>query len=214
MTETVPPATMSILSGTLAFLRGVLTTDETEADVAVAPKPFPKPAPDPASEFGDLLESLDAVLPAMDESPVLALKDATIAELQKMLAQLRPVGDKLAETERYRLAAVARISELESERDSTRKAVYQVRVENARLRSEVEKQERRIDEKGCALARANERLIKVREKLEERKRTAAQRWREIMELRAGKRKLERELDEERRASRRANPATRPEPDRS
>ena len=99
MTETVPPATMSILSGTLAFLRGVLTADETQTDVAVAQKPFPKPGPGPVTEFGDLLESLDAVLPAVDESPVLALKDATIAELQRMLAQLRPVGDKLAETE-------------------------------------------------------------------------------------------------------------------
>ena len=198
MTNTVPPATMSIFSGTLAFLRGVLTTDETEVAVAVAPESRPKPAAESAAEFGDLLESLDAVLPAVDESRVLALKDATIRELQKMLAQLRPVGDKLAETERYRLAAVARIGELEVERNYAQKAVYQVRVENARLRSEVEKQERRIEAKGSAIARANKRLINLREKLEERKRTAAQRWREIMELRAGKKELERELAEARR----------------
>ncbi|TDJ72302.1 MAG: hypothetical protein E2O39_06905 [Planctomycetota bacterium] len=196
---------MSIFSGTFAFLRGVLTTDEPDATIAVAPEPAPQPAPESAAEFGDLLESLDAVLPAVDDTSILALKDATITELQKMLAQLRPVGDRLAETERYRLAAVARIGELEVERDCAQKAFYQVRVENARLRSEAEKQERMIEAKASAIARANDRLIKLREKLEERKRTAAQRWREIMELRAGKKALVRVLAEK-RASRHSDPS--------
>lgn len=201
---------MSILSGAFAFIRGVVTTEESATEVADPPKSFPKPGPGPVTEFGNLLESLDAVLPAVDESPVLALKDATIQELQRMLAQLRPVGDKLAETEKLRLAAVAQIEELEDERDSTQKAVYQLRVENGRLRSELAKHERRIEEKAAALVRVNERLIKVRERFDERRKTAGERWREILELRGQKRNLERELAKERERAGRAQRATPPE----
>lgn len=215
MRGTAPPADMRIFSGTLAFFRNVLVAGDPESGGTVATEetPGPKPEPKPAAEFDDLLESLDAVLPATDDSRIFSLKDETIAELQRMLETLRPVGEKLAETEQRRLAAVARIAELEGEWEAARKTGYEFRIETARLRVEIEKQDRKLADKETALNRANERLAKAREKYEERKRVAAERWKEIRKLRASKRALEREL-EECRASRGDDPATGPEPDRT
>ena len=138
-------------------------------------------AAEPAEGFGEFEEMLDelgAVAPEPDEDARLAAKDATIDELQTMLAGLRPLGQQLAESERARLEAERRLAEPES---SPAKALL-----------------RKLRARESVLSRERERHAATREKLAERRRVAAARGREILGLRSATRRLERALEHERR----------------
>lgn len=65
-------------------------------------------------EFDDLLSSLGADGETAGPEHLLERKDAEIAELRGNLEMLRPLGDRLAETERARLALEAKVRDLET----------------------------------------------------------------------------------------------------
>ena len=161
------------------FLHRVFGRPAEDAPAAVEPA-------EGFGEFEDMLDALGATAPEPGEDARLAARDATIAELQTMLAGLRPLGEQLAATERARLAAEARLAELEA---SQAKALV-----------------RKLGAREAVLARERERHAATREKLAERQRVAADRWREVQGLRAAKRRLERELQEERRRFDAVSPA--------
>lgn len=129
------------------------------------------------AEFENLLADLGAQTPPQDTAQ-LDLKDVTIAELRTMLEALRPLGDRLAEVERQRLEAQARIEALELAHDAG--AI-------ARLANEVQRLKR-------ALAVADRAAARTQKKLAERQRIAGERWRELRSLRAERSRLYRELD--------------------
>lgn len=145
------------------------------------------------AEFADLLSDLGAVpveAPANAETAPDAfdLKDVTILELQKALALLQPLGERLAESEKRRLELEAALAEAERasvatserSRESVRALGEELRGEIAGLRKH--------------LARAQAQLASTRARLDERKRVAAERWSEIRALRAERTRLRRELD--------------------
>jgi len=141
------------------------------------------------SEFESLLSDLGSESPTRS-SPALDLKDVTIAELSAMLEALRPLGDRLAEVERQRLEALARIEALERARDadSTARLTLEVR----RLKS--------------ALAHSDQTLARTKKKLAERQHIAGERWRELRSLRAERSRLHRELARLRQHGSRPGPA--------
>lgn len=131
------------------------------------PESIAKPA-EPPSEFESFLDDLGAEPPAADSE--LSLKDTTIAELTARLKDLQDLGDRLAATEQERLRGLERIAELEA------------RLEEAPGPSTDSKLEAQVAKLTRARDRETERLDRMRAKYEERKRVAAERWRELLEL--------------------------------
>ena len=123
------------------------------------------PEPEP-TEFESFLSDIGAEANPDDAQSKFTLKDATIAELTARLKDLQALGDQLATTEQERLKAVARISELEDG-------------------------DKRVEKLTRSLANEKERLIRMRSKFEERKRVAADRWHELLELRRELKQLKR-----------------------
>lgn len=141
------------------------------------------------AEFEALLADLGSESPARNAA-ALDLKDVTIAELSAMLEALRPLGDRLAEAERQRLEAIARIEALERARDAETTARLELEVQ--RLKS--------------ALAHSDQALARTKKKLAERQRIAGERWRELRSLRAERSRLHRELERLRQQGSRPGPA--------
>ena len=125
-------------------------------------------------EFADLLAGIGA-RPAQPDGA--GLQDATIAALQEMLADLRPLGDRLAQVEQELLRLRAALGEREEElrRGAAERATLQ----------------RKLRERESVLARERKRLEQTRKKLAERQQVAAERWRELRSLRARASRLER-----------------------
>lgn len=145
------------------------------------------------AEFSDMLADLGAEPAVAPESPPASenafdLKDVTILELQKALALLQPLGERLGESEAKRLELEAQlaaseralIANSERSRETMRVLAEDMREETTRLRKQ--------------LARAEALLETTRAKLDERKRVAAERWSEIRALRGERARLRRELD--------------------
>jgi len=175
---------MSFLRSMLDRLRRPLQTVRPAPPEAASTEPAVLDAA-PAGEsgldeFGSFLADMGAE-PVTPEESTLAIKDATIAELQRNLAHLRPLGDRLAETERARLALVDEVAQL-------REQLEQVRAECAERDRKLERSERK-------LKTSAERLKRMRTKFEERKRVVADRWFEIVELRKEKKQLARRAQE-------------------
>ena len=139
------------------------------------------------NEFAVFLSDLEAT-PVSAEESALAIRDATIAELRLNLAQLRPLGDRLAETEKQRLALADELEGIQSE-------VERLRALEAELRGLPEELEgeRRVREKLEA------RVARLTEKYHKRDRLATERWHKLRTLRREQKALIAELKEERRS---------------
>ena len=153
-------------------------TSELKARDPVAESP-PQPngtaectadSPPSSDEFSELLDAIGAIDSDHGPDAQLALRDATIAELRNMLQNLRGIGDQLAWTEQERLRLVARVAELEQA------FAFESDVRIARLEKEIARRKELV-------ARERKRHSATRAKLAERERVAAERWREILELR-------------------------------
>ncbi len=155
----------------------------TIVEEPVLPEPEEEASDRLGEEFQELLAELGAENQEPDYATELARKDGTIAELQAMLNGLRGLGDLLAESEKRRLATEARVAALESE-------LVQAREDLARLPDFDERQLRELEKREAVLAKERERHAATREKLSERKRVAAERWRELQQLRSEVRRLE------------------------
>jgi uncharacterized membrane protein YccC len=144
------------------------------------------------AEFHELLADLGASDAPPDPAAEIASRDATIAELKGMLAGLRGLGDELALATRLRMEAEARCRSLEADLQSLRAATQPAPTEaeptTERLQKELERRE-------TVLANERERHAATRTKLLERRRIAAERWRELQDLRAQVRRLEQALAE-------------------
>ena len=161
-------------------------------------------------DFGDFLSELGATPVEASEESALALKEATISALEQQLRDLRGLGDELARTERARLAAVARgdelerrLLELEQERaqaerlraspsaaECGQESVSQPEPEShGRLQAQIDRLQKRLDEREQVHRRTAGRLGRMRLKCAERHATAADRWRLIQSLRREKREL-------------------------
>lgn len=141
-----------------------------QASVPVAPS-------EELSEFDDFLSDLGAEPSAPRGESDSVLKDATIAELTARLQDLQVLGDQLAATERERLSAVARVEELEAAAATEPKELATPSPD-----AQTEQLEKEVRSLGRARDRQTERLDRMRTKFEERKRVAADRWRELLEL--------------------------------
>jgi len=141
------------------------------------------------AEFDSLLADLGSESPTSNAA-TLDLKDVTIAELSSMLEALRPLGDRLAEAERQRLEALARIEALERAHDAETAA---------RLESEVQRLK-------TALVQSDLTLARTKKKLAERQHVAAERWRELRSLRSERSRMHRELARLRQPGSRPGPA--------
>ncbi|QDU65423.1 hypothetical protein [Engelhardtia mirabilis] len=140
-------------------------------------------------EFADFLESIGAT--DADEDATLRLKDAQIGELRSNLTKMRTVADTLADTQQARLAAEARVRELESQlaapgadldpEEALTVAALTKRVE--RLEQSLEKERQRYE-------KLHQRLETAREKVAERHRVAAERWHELRRVGRERRILE------------------------
>lgn len=153
-----------------------------------------------AGEFGDLLAELAAVQGPADPATALALKDATIAALRGNLEQLRPMGEEFAAATIWRTSAEAVLAslaglcaELQARADAPREAAG----EREGVVQRVVELELELGQHATAARRLEERLEAMRAKYEERRKVAAERWREIQSLRSERRRLERELEQER-----------------
>lgn len=138
------------------------------------------PESEEPSEFEDFLSDLGSLPNEPMQAGDSVLKDATIAELTARLQDLQVLGDQLAATEQDRLRAVARVSELEA-------VAANEKPESART----EALEKQVASLSRARDRQTERLDRMRAKYEERKRVAADRWRELLELKRELRALKR-----------------------
>lgn len=139
-------------------------------------------------EFGDLMAGVGATPVSAEESAV-AIREATIAELKKSLADLRPLGDRLAEIEKERMALEARVAEAREELAQT---VEAQRAELAELENALATAER-------TKARLDDQLTRLRAKHKDRDRIATERWHEIRALKRERKALEAELKRERRS---------------
>lgn len=139
-------------------------------------------APDSGGdEFADLLGDLGSSDDGSDDA-ALRLRDAQISELQQNLAALREVAETLAATERARLAAEARVAELEAQ-SAEERVTKALERRVVRLESALEKERARAD-------KLRERLDAQREKTAERHRVAAERWHELRRIGRERRTLE------------------------
>lgn len=114
------------------------------------------PGAEEFGEFEDLLDGIGAEQVEDSADAALALKDNTIAELKTMLARLRPLGDRLAATERARLAAVRRVQQLEKKVRDIDEAVLQLRRSEEKLKRELESERKNWDRYRAALPVAAE----------------------------------------------------------
>lgn len=152
--------------------RILATLMESARATSPVPVSTPEALAEERSEFEDFLSDLGSEPSAPGEPGDSVLKDATIAELTARLQDLQPMGDRLAATEQERLAAVARVEELEAAAAAEPSAPD---AQTKQLEKEVESLSRARD-------RQTERLDRMRSKFEERKRVAADRWHELLEL--------------------------------
>lgn len=162
----------------IALLRNLLARPDRATAGAEASAPE-------HAEYEDLLRAIgggpdEAAGPAASD-----LRDATIAELRRVFEELRPLGEQLAESERARLAA-------EEEARRLAAAMESIGADVEGLRGELAKQT-------ALRARLEERAAALRAKRDERHRVAADRWREIRRLRGECKRLERELEAQRRS---------------
>ncbi len=127
-------------------------------------------APQPPSEFESFLSELGADATESRRAGDSILKDSTIAELTLRLQDLQTLGERLATTEIERLRGLERISELET-------------LLSAHNNDDVERLEKKVASLDRARNRESEKLARMRTKFEDRKRVAADRWRELLELR-------------------------------
>ena len=152
-----------------------------------------------AADEGSEPTEFDVFLSDMCATPVspheaeLALRDATITELKRNLAALRPLGDKLAEAEKARLALEAQLAEVREEladalgapdatAESSASEIDALRSGSEALLAERDKAQRGRE-------RAETRLAKLREKFKKRDRVATERWHQIRALQQERREL-------------------------
>lgn len=158
-----------------------------EPDTAVEPPIRVAPAGesrvDEWDEYNDLLAGIGAERAEPDPTFQIESRDVTIGELTRILEGLRPLGDLAAEAEQGRLAAIARVEELEDRVAELERRFTDREAEN-------EKVERRLEEREAVLERERERHEATRKKLAERKAVAAERWKELRALRKKLKRLE------------------------
>lgn len=136
-------------------------------------------------EFEDLQSALGAEPTAGSLEDALHLRDVALAGLAENLAHLRPLGDQLAESEKARLAAQARVEALEAERET----FLELLASRAVTTAIVDDLEAELKEERRARKRVEAQLVRTRQKLEERHRKATERWREIVDLKGERRRL-------------------------
>ncbi len=112
----------------------------------------------------------------------LQLAQATIEELRHNLLELQPLGELLAEAERSRLMLLEELERACGERP--RNSDQKLQTALARSQKELAIRDRKI-------ARQTERVELWRIKYDERRRVAAERWRELVQLRRENRELAR-----------------------
>ena len=171
-----------VLEGEVVTTPPDAAPDESHEDSAgpdaVEDVPLPIEAEALANEFDDFLADMGAE-PVDPEESALAIKDATIEELQRNLERLRPLGDQLAEIEKARLA-------LESELAEARLELARVHEEHHAELSAVLAERDKLER---ARARLEERVSKTREKFAKRDRVATERWHQIRALQQERRRL-------------------------
>lgn len=184
---------MSVFRDVIARLAQSLAGPQTnvlDADRGAEPVEIEPGSP----EFNDLLESIGAE--AGTDDPIgaaLALKDAQIAELTENLAKMRSVADSLAETERARLAAEARVAELEQLVAGDGELTPGELLSVHSLERKVERLEKSLAKEQASSAKLRDRLSSTRERADERHRVAAERWHELRRIGRERRTLEDQL---------------------
>jgi chromosome segregation ATPase len=183
---------MDALQRMVSLLRRLLTRERRSAE----------PEDVESQEFRDLLDGVGAEPVEDEHARQLLLRDATISELRASLAQLQPLGEELALSEKGRMTAEQEVAALRSRIDAMR-----AEAEAAAERKEAQptptqagttslrealKQETRRSEG------LRKRLETTNAKLEERRSVAAERWRELCGLRSERTGLARELKAARR----------------
>lgn len=190
--------------------------DEIDLLDALAAEAKAEVDPFAPGEFDDLLTSLGAEAPDPGPYDDLRLRDQMIVELSENLEMLKPIGQQLAASERSRIVlldkltnAEARLGTLEFERedllkrlaesesrtpgsdDATARTPTEDREDQA---SELDALRRKLERERKAGQRLKTRLERTKSKLDERHRTAAQRWREILELKRERKRLREALE--------------------
>jgi len=136
------------------------------------------------NEYDDLLAGIGAERSEPDSTALIECKDVTIGELTRILEGLRPLGELAAVAEQERMAAVARADELEARIVELERRLAADDDQPVSDDERCAKLEQQLERREKVLDRERLRHETTRKKLAERRTIAAERWKELLALRA------------------------------